>query len=291
MLLLTPTVFGQDYELYLDLEPSFIEEGHITIRYRVNGTTTLQLKNFYFDETRSLDNKTLLELKHFLENYKATKSNSIKTETSIVNGDTLSLSIMGFDGITVSGSLHHKDDVKTFEFWSPNSNTSNNALISHVFSITDSCFDKPRVRRYLNALKGCFYGLATKQNNDSSFREFRIVKDIYMVVDEMPEFIGGRDSLEAYLSKNIQENEVFNNSIASGKVYVQFTINETGIISDALTLKGIDTGIDHECVRIISKMPHWKPGTHYKEAVKVSYIIPLNINKKQTTTDSHTTKR
>lgn len=275
-LLITLICNGQNYKLELTFEPSFIERADIIINYNENQASTISIKNFYIDEKRIIENKQLEQLSSILENYKFKHSNSIKENTVIKNGDTITLTTVGLDGVTVSGILKKEKNYKSFAFWSPNRESPNGKLIECLFSLFDSSFQENNTVRYLDALKGSFSGYPSPKNKNSHI-EFMIREDIYMVVEKMPEFYGGKDSLDAYIKKNIDENEVISLSKLTGKVYVGFIIDELGNVLDTKILRGLTPDIDKECLNIVAKMPKWIPGEQYDNKVKVSYRIKIKI--------------
>jgi len=63
----------------------------------------------------------------------------------------------------------------------------------------------------------------------------------------------------------------------SGKVFAKFIVRKEGFISDIQILKGIGYGCDEETVRVISRMPMWKPGKRNGEFVNVMFTIPVNF--------------
>lgn len=75
-----------------------------------------------------------------------------------------------------------------------------------------------------------------------------------------PEFSGGKDSLNAFIYRNmVYPPKAIKDSI-KGKVYVSFLLAETGKIEDIKILKGVHPLLDNEAVRIVKQMPDWKPG-------------------------------
>lgn len=286
LLIISTTIFSQriagikeNYSLEICMQPSFIEQANFTLKYCKYEDSYIHFKNSYFDNKQTLDLNTLKALESFLETYKFEKTNNIRTDTIIKDGDTSTITIVGFDGVTVSGKLTRLNDYKEFEFWSPEKSTDNYELVKLLFSITDQHFVEKRERKYLNSLKGYFKDLASPKLRDSSHIEFRMIKDVHMIVEKMPSFIGGKDSLNMYLYRKIEGNPIIKNSNKEGKVFIVFIIDEGGVVKDASILKGLDEKIDNECLRIISEMPIWEAGEHYGEKVKVSYRIPIEIKK------------
>lgn len=146
----------ESYELKICMKPSFSEQANFTINYNKYGNSYIYLKNSHFDEKRTLNDSSYTTLNNFLATYEATKTNNIEVISTIKGGDTSTITLVGFDGITVLGSLSKANSYKEFEFWSPKQNTSNYRLIKLFFSITDTYFIDEREREYINSLKGYF---------------------------------------------------------------------------------------------------------------------------------------
>ncbi len=116
---------------------------------------------------------------------------------------------------------------------------------------------------------------------DSMKVEARDVEDeeeiIISDLDEMPEFPGGHLELAKYLQNNILYPDSAMKYNTQGKVYVRFQVKKDGSIDCVVVLKGIGYGCDVEAIRIIKKMPRWKPGLRDGEPVKVLYTLPINF--------------
>lgn len=81
--------------------------------------------------------------------------------------------------------------------------------------------------------------------------------------------------IKEYFSKHLRyPRKAVRNNI-EGKVFVTFTINEDGRISDVTLGKGIDPACDKEALRLISNMPPWKPGRYKGKPAKSSYTMPV----------------
>lgn len=98
---------------------------------------------------------------------------------------------------------------------------------------------------------------------------------IYLVVEEMPEFPGGVDSLMKYIERNVRypSGEV----CVSGRVTVSFVIEKDGSIGRAEILRGIDAWFDKEALRVVRSMPEWKPGKQRGREVRVKYTMPVRF--------------
>ncbi len=98
---------------------------------------------------------------------------------------------------------------------------------------------------------------------------------IFMVVENQPEFPGGRDEMFKYLGQNIKYPEAAAKANVTGKVFVNFVVTTEGEIKDITILKGIGFGADAEAVRVVKNMPRWKPGMQSGRAVNVRYNLPI----------------
>ncbi|MBO7114443.1 MAG: TonB family protein [Bacteroidaceae bacterium] len=101
--------------------------------------------------------------------------------------------------------------------------------------------------------------------------------DVFMIVDQAPEFPNGTMGLLQYLRANIKYPRECRENNIQGRVLVSFTIGKDGSISDAEVVKGVDPLLDAEALRVISKLPDWTPGVQNGEVVKVRYTVPINF--------------
>lgn len=62
-----------------------------------------------------------------------------------------------------------------------------------------------------------------------------------------------------------------------GTVYVNFTIEKDGNISNPRILRGIGSGCDEETLRVIKLMPKWIPGEENGQTVRVQYNLPVKF--------------
>ncbi|MBO7418990.1 MAG: M56 family metallopeptidase [Bacteroidaceae bacterium] len=103
-------------------------------------------------------------------------------------------------------------------------------------------------------------------------------EDVYVLVDEMPEFPGGMKALLDYLSTNVRYPESAKQAGISGRVTTQFVVGEDGAIRDVKVLRGVSPDLDAEAVRVMSSMPKWSPGKQEGKPVAVRYTVPITFN-------------
>ncbi len=122
-------------------------------------------------------------------------------------------------------------------------------------------------------------------DEDAAVEEFQFVPDdeevveeqIFLVVENMPEFPGGEAAMYKFIGKNIVYPRMAKESGISGRVYVTFVVEKDGSVSDVKILRGIGGGCDEEAVRVIKAMPRWNPGKQRGKPVRVQYRMPIKF--------------
>lgn len=117
---------------------------------------------------------------------------------------------------------------------------------------------------------------------DSIFLPPDIVDTISNIFDiwdlhDMPEFPGGDSALFAYLVKSYKYPKQALDMRIEGGVYVEFIINKSGKAVEARIVKGLCVPCDKEALRVINKMPRWKPGRQGGKPVFVRYYAPFKL--------------
>lgn len=98
----------------------------------------------------------------------------------------------------------------------------------------------------------------------------------YAAVEEKPSFRGGdHNSFTKWVFSQIDYPEIAKENGVQGRVTLQFTVNIDGSVSDVTILRGVDSSLDKEAVRVVSASPKWSPGKQQGRAVKVRYVFPV----------------
>ena len=101
--------------------------------------------------------------------------------------------------------------------------------------------------------------------------------EIFVFVEDQPGYPGGDAARIKYLQKNITYPEMAKESNIQGTVYVTFVVEKDGRITSVKVLRGIGGGCDEEAVRVIKKMPSWKPGKQRGRSVRVQFNMPVRF--------------
>ncbi len=99
--------------------------------------------------------------------------------------------------------------------------------------------------------------------------------EIFMIVEDMPELIGGLGSIQ----KKIKYPEIAKKAGVEGRVFVQFVVNADGSVVDPVVVRGIGAGCDEEAVRAVSQAK-FKPGRQRGKAVPVKMSLPITFKLK-----------
>lgn len=102
-------------------------------------------------------------------------------------------------------------------------------------------------------------------------------KDVFVAVEKQAEFPGGIQALMHWLSMNIRYPESAQQGNIQGRVIVKFVVNADGSISDPTVLKGVETSLDKEAVRVVRAMPKWIPAENQGQKVASYFNIPISF--------------
>ncbi len=102
---------------------------------------------------------------------------------------------------------------------------------------------------------------------------------IFQFAEEMPEFPGGMDALMKFLSKNISYPAFERDQNIQGTVVAQFVVTKEGVIEDIKIVRSVKgaPSFNAEVIRVIKKIPKWKPGVQSGKNVDVRYNLPVRF--------------
>ncbi|MCW5932509.1 MAG: energy transducer TonB [Bacteroidetes bacterium] len=101
----------------------------------------------------------------------------------------------------------------------------------------------------------------------------------YQLVDIMPEFKGGIDSLMSFVRQNLKYPDWEKENKIEGKVFVSFIVDKNGKIKEPKILRSVQgsKNFDKEVIRVINNMPDWTPGQQDGKTVDVQFNLPINF--------------
>lgn len=102
-------------------------------------------------------------------------------------------------------------------------------------------------------------------------------KEVFVVVEQMPEFPGGSQALRIFVGQSIRYPAEAQKEKVQGKVLVSFVVSSTGKVENAKIERSVSPALDAEAIRVVNQMPDWKPGMQRGQAVSVEYTIPIEF--------------
>ncbi len=102
-------------------------------------------------------------------------------------------------------------------------------------------------------------------------------KEVFVVVEQMADFPGGKDALMKFIAMNIKYPAEAQKVNVQGKVFVTFVVNSNGKVENAKVIRGVHPALDAEAIRVVNSMPDWKPGKQRGTAVDIAYTMPIEF--------------
>ena len=101
--------------------------------------------------------------------------------------------------------------------------------------------------------------------------------EVFISVEQMPQFPGGDAALLKYLSSHINYPPMAAESNVQGRVVVQFVVDKTGKVGEVTVVRSVDKELDREAVRVCKSLPKFVPGRQNGQPVSVWYTLPVTF--------------
>lgn len=95
--------------------------------------------------------------------------------------------------------------------------------------------------------------------------------EVFVVVEEMPELIGGLESIRPAYPVAEQRAEI------EGRVIVEFVVREDGAVSDLQVIRSVSPGLDAAAVEAIRTQARFRPGRQRGVPVRVRFAVPISF--------------
>lgn len=103
------------------------------------------------------------------------------------------------------------------------------------------------------------------------------IDNYYFKAEVMPEYYGGLEELAKFLAEAVRYPVKAQKRGVQGRVFVQFIVDEEGLVNGACVVRGVQKDLNDEALRVVNSMGKWKPGIIGGKFVKVSYVLPINF--------------
>ena len=91
----------------------------------------------------------------------------------------------------------------------------------------------------------------------------------------MSKFPGGHEALLTYIAGTIEYGPIVQGNAIQGRVIVKFVVNKDVNVINPQVIRGLDPFLDKEALRLVSKLPQWKPRIQNGKKVIVWYSVPV----------------
>ncbi len=97
------------------------------------------------------------------------------------------------------------------------------------------------------------------------------------VEGEKAEFIGGYKAFKKFIESNYEYPRSARRISLEGTISVQFIVERDGSITEIKVLRGVSPECDAEAIRVIKKVPAWKPAKQRGRAVRNRIVLPIKL--------------
>ncbi len=95
--------------------------------------------------------------------------------------------------------------------------------------------------------------------SDLAMDEEETEEQVFIIVENMPEFPGGESALLKYIGKNVNYPVICQENGIQGMVSVSFVIDEKGNVTNVKAIRGADPNLEREAVRVGSHCQSGSP--------------------------------
>ncbi len=103
------------------------------------------------------------------------------------------------------------------------------------------------------------------------------LEEVIYFVPKSPEFPGGVHAMYKWLSENIAYPREAMKKGIQGEVFVRFTVEKDGTISNPQIVKGNQKVFFDEVCRVVLTFPKWTPATQDGKPIDMFYTMPITF--------------
>jgi TonB family protein len=102
--------------------------------------------------------------------------------------------------------------------------------------------------------------------------------EIFLVVEESATPVDGMQKYYEKIGNLISYPAEARKKGISGRVFVEFVVQQDGTVADLKVIKGIGEGCDEEAMRAITEAGLWNPGKQRGQIVKQRMVLPVSFS-------------
>ena len=171
--------------------------------------------------------------------------------------------------------------------------SSGNKFLDNMGNGTSEIIDREGNKEsgaYVNGFKNGVwksYNAKLKENYEDNYEDGKLIfgKTIesngnvinYDESEKLPQFVGGTNAFANFLIKNLKYPVKSRNNNIQGIVYISFTVENDGNLSDFKIVKSVDEELDTEALRVIKLSPKWTPAMKKGKPIRSLYSLPISF--------------
>lgn len=97
-------------------------------------------------------------------------------------------------------------------------------------------------------------------------------------IENQPNYPGGIEKFYKFLGDNIKYPPMAAENNVQGSVFVSFTVEKDGSLTDIKVERKLGSGTDEEAIRVLKLSKRWNPGIQNGKPVRVKYNIPIKFS-------------
>lgn len=118
---------------------------------------------------------------------------------------------------------------------------------------------------------------AQTENTDKKNSIDTANEEVFVVVEQNPEFPGGEEARMKFVRENIKYPKIAAEKGIQGNVFVGFIVEKDGSITNIKIVRGKDPSLDEEALRVTKLMPKWKPAMQRGKPVRCILTMPITF--------------
>ena len=102
--------------------------------------------------------------------------------------------------------------------------------------------------------------------------------EIFIEFETAPSFPGGEQEMRKFITENLKYPKQAIKKNIQGRAICQFFVETDGSITSVTIVKSSgNKSLDKAAVRVVKKMPKWKPGSVQGKIQRMGYYLPVNL--------------
>lgn len=100
---------------------------------------------------------------------------------------------------------------------------------------------------------------------------------VFVMVEELPSYPGGTVALKKFIDENLHYPQDAKSKKVEGKVWINFSIDKEGKMTNIKVLRSVYPSLDKEAVRVAGLITGWKPGKQGGQPVTSILTMPVEF--------------